>query len=151
MLVFPNLLRLCFLLLPLTVVGHPANPRSASKILDKRGSHDAVGGLLRDVRVLSHSKRPVRRRAEDKIIVNQTWTSGEMTTNPKPPISFRFDPHFNTTTLASGKANAFPFDVVIGPLEVCSYRSGRNFSPPLHQTHTNQLRCRSRASLTLTI
>jgi hypothetical protein len=130
MLVVPILLRLCFLLLPLTVVSHPANPSSSSKTLDKRGSRDAVEGLRGYVRMLGHENRPVRRRAEDKSMVNPTWTSGEMITNPKPTKPFTSNHYFNITTLASAKSNAYPFDIIIGPLEVCSYQCIRTFRPP---------------------
>lgn len=135
MFVFPNLLRLCFLLLPLTVVGRPANPSSCSKAPDKGGSHDVVEGLCGDVRMLGHANRPVRRRAEDKIMVAPWWTSGEMITTPKPPTPFTLNRHSNTTTLGSSTVNSFPFDINVGPLEVCSYRSGRTFGPPLHETY----------------
>ncbi len=126
MLVLPILSRICFLLLPVTVVGRPANPSSLGKSLDIRqshhntieGFHGAAGRIL-----------PTRRKVEDAHVAIPALgralmpPSGEMTHD----IKARAEPILttnitaNATSLSSGETQVLPFDKQFGPLEVCPF------------------------------
>ena len=122
MLVLPILSRICFFLLPVTVVGRPANPSSLGKFLDVRQSHhNAIEGF----HGAAGQDLPARREAEDE----QTATaapappSGEMTYDIKARAEATLITNFtaNATALSSGKTSMVPFDEHFGPLEVCPF------------------------------
>ncbi len=120
MLIFSLLLRLYFLLLPLTVVGRPINPGSFGKALVERGFHDAVEGMRGGVRMLGNANRPVSRRAKDEIAALPAPALDPRGTVTKfeAPTSLTGNPYSNNTILDSAEVEIISFDYKHGPLEV---------------------------------